>query len=112
MAKQEALSDLEKIIALKNIVSECEEMRRMADRIQQKLACFGVVSDVDLDKLRETFKFIMKEFGQGGKIFCTNTLHKYHAEKITALDKQYYGDVYADCLGFLGNNEEFDDLPF
>ena len=112
MAKQEALSDLEKIIALKNIVSECEELRRLADRIQSKLSAFGDVKQVTLEELKETMSYIIKEFGQGGRTFCTTALHKYHAEKITALDKQYYGDVYADCLGFLGNNDEFDDLPF
>ena len=109
MAKQKALSDLEKTIALKNIVSECEEMRRMADRIQQKLACFGVVSSVDLAKLSETFKFIMKEFGDGGKQFCLNTLKKYNAPNLKNAEVKDYQNIYVDCLEFLGSN---DLLPF
>lgn len=109
MAKQEALSDLEKTIALKNIVSECEEMRRMADRIQQKLACFGVVSDVDLAKLSETFKFIMKEFGDGGKQFCLKTLKKYNAPNLKNAEAKDYQNIYVDCLEFLGSN---DLIPF
>ena len=109
MVKQEALSDLEKTIALKNIVSECEEMRRMADRIQQKLACFGVVSDVDLAKLTETFKFIMKEFGDGGKQFCLKTLKKYNAPNLKSAEVKDYQNIYTDCLEFLGSN---DLIPF